>query len=121
MAKGFIAEGSNCYHHLRIDKIRNFNDFRYLKCIGGRFFRDLKNPSGFRVEDYSITVRVDGYLVDYVDFELSEGDNIFVIGHLTNGNERVGETYRRYPLLIADCIYKEDFLKYFPRANIGER
>lgn len=123
MAKGrpLILEGSNCYHSLKVQEVRTYEDKRYLQCRGGRFRRDLKNPSGWRVIDYDLTVRVEGFLTEYVDYEISSGDNIFVVGYPADSIYKTSDKVLRYPIVVAECIFKADYLKYFPMKNIGEQ
>lgn len=122
MVKGrpLILEGSNCYHSLKILEIRTYEDKRYLKTDGGRFRRDLKNPSGWRIVDYTLTVRVEGYLTEYVDYELSPGDNIFIVGYPVDSIYKGGDKVLRYPIVVAEAIFKADYLKYFPMKQLGE-
>ena len=123
MANGrpLILEGSNCYHSLKVLEVRTYEDKRYLKCRGGRFRRDLKNPSGWRVIDYDLTVRVEGYLTEYVDYEIAPDDNIFVVGYPSDTIYKTSEKVLRYPVVVAECIFKADYLKYFPMKQIGEQ
>lgn len=117
----YIPEGSHSYHHLEVVDIRTYDDKRFIKCKGATFHRDLKNPSGFRVIHYGLTVKVLGYLVDYVDFELDKGDKIFVVGYPEDDFFRREGYSIKFPILTAESIYKEDYLKYFPRQQIGEQ
>lgn len=122
MSKGkpLTLEGSNCYHSLKVLEIYTYNDTRYLKCEGGRFRRDLKNPSGYRITKYTIKVKVEGYLTEYVDYELTEGDNIFVVGYPADTVYKKEGIVLTYPHIVAECIFKADYLKYFPMKQVGE-
>lgn len=120
MGKGYVSEGSNIYLHLQVDNIRTYQDKRFIKCEGKIFHRDLKNTCGFRVINYGITVKVDGFLKEYVDFEINPGDNIFVVGYLEDDYYRREGFSVKFPILVAESIYKEDYLKYFPRRQFGE-
>lgn len=121
MSKGYVSEGSNAYLHLHVDKIFPWEDCIFLHCLGVTYRRDLKSASGYKLTDYGMKVKVTGYLVDYVNFELSPGDDIFVIGYFDNSVRMVEGIGVRYPILIAESIYKEDWLKYFPNKELGEK
>lgn len=121
MVRFYSGEGSTFYDYLTIKKIIPYSDRTYLHCSGKRFFKDLKNPSGYKTEYYYIRVKVEGYLREYVDFELNPDDLIFIVGHLgnskavNNGNLEIGA------LIVADAIMKPTYLNYYPNREIGER
>ena len=121
MAKQYVAEGSNCYHYLSVDKVYSYQDYRYIVGFGKRFFRDLTKPSGYRVDDYSLRVRAEGYLADYVDYEVSPGECIFVIGHLGTSVRKRNTGVEKGVILIAEAIMKPEYLKYFKNKELGER
>ena len=121
MSKGYVSEGSNCYQHLHIDKIYPMEHCTFLHCLGVTYRRDLKSACGYKLTDYRLKVKVLGYLVDFVNFELSEGDDIFVVGYFDNGLRLTDSIPIKYPVLVAECIYKEDWLKYFPNKELGEK
>lgn len=68
-----------------------------------------------------MTVRVEGYLIDYVDFEVSQGDCIFVVGHYANSIKENNGNKIVVPVLVADAIMKPDYLKYYKTNELGER
>lgn len=121
MVREYVAEGSNSYHYLTVEKIYKGDDIRFLHCVGKRFFRDLRNKSGYKVEPYLMRVKVLGMLVDYVDYEVSPNECIFVIGHFANSSREVNGTKVIAPILVADAIMKPDYLKYYKNKELGER
>ena len=115
MGSVFATEGSTVYLSLKVESIRNYDEVRFLKCSGATYRRDLKSPSGYRRTTFGIEVKVKDFLVEYVDFEISQGDNIFVVGYLDDDRYRRPGLTLIYPILVAEKIFKEDYLKYYPR------
>lgn len=119
MARDYVAEGSCCYHYIRVDKVYSSGEFRYIKGYTKRFFKDLTKRNGYRIDDCAVRVRVSGYLADYVDYEVIPNEVIFVVGHL--GASINPETRDVKMIIVADAIMKPDYLKYYKTGEIGER
>ena len=118
----YATQGSNVYLPLTIKSIGEYEGKKYLKCSGSTYHRDLKVPSGWKVYPFKLTVKVEGFMVDYVEYELSPEDKIFVVGHLEDTTYRKDGIILHHVLLSAESIYKADYLKYFPgNLMLGEK
>lgn len=118
----YATQGSNVYLPLTIKQINDYDGKKYIKCSGSTYHRDLKTPSGWKVYQFGITVKVEGFLTDYVDYELCPEDRIFVVGHLEDTTYAKNGIILRHVLLNAESIYKADYLKYFSgKLVVGEK
>lgn len=118
----FISEGINETHHIKVSSVRvtmNKDGEPYAIIVGKsqRLRRNPKNPSGYSPNTYTVKVLVKGYLVGYVEAEIDEGDNIFVTGYSTDMTRKIKDNIYKDRVCRAECIYKEDFLKYYPMRN----
>ena len=120
----YINQGSTEYHHLNIKWIDDYSneinrDYVRMRCIGKNIYRSTKGKSGYVISGYNVLVYVHGRLKDYVLNELTIGDDILVVGRSI---DRKPNTYTRQRCLLAECIYREDWLKYYPNAlNINPK
>lgn len=117
----YATEGSTVYLPLTIKTIGEYEGKKYILCKGTTFHRDLKSITGWRTFTYSIKVKAEGYLTEYVDYELNEGDKIFVVGHLEDTATRKDGMVLRHVLINAESIYRADYLKYYPMRELGEK
>lgn len=113
----YINQASNEYHHLRITEIRDRSKeivlpFVKLICYGKYLYHTNDTRCGYRVSTYSVQVFVKGRLMDYVLSELGVNDDIFVVGRSI---DRKPNKYNKQRGLLAECIYKEDWLKFYGR------
>lgn len=109
----YVGQSTNEYHHITVREVVDYSECSYpfvlIKGDSKIMCRDSKALKGYTVKPYSIQVRVRGMLMNYVLYEIDEGDNIFVIGHSEMW------TPKKFPMRIvkAECIYKEDWMKYY--------
>lgn len=113
-----VNQSQTEYHHLVIISIDDYSTdltkgYTDLYCLG-KNYSIANTPEGYIVNTYNTRVLVTGRLQDYVNSELAKGDSIFVIGHSV---ERRDKYKRKYRYIQADCIYKEDWLKYYPKRE----
>lgn len=114
----YVAQSSNEYHHLVIndiiDRSRELKkSFVRLHCTGKIMFRDSRSNSGYAIETYKVLVYIYGRLMDYVLNELQIKDSIFVVGRTVT---RMPNPYARVRCVQAECIYREDWMLYYPRG-----
>lgn len=113
----YVSAGANEYHHLTLQNIRDFKDkkepFLMLECKGKIMKRKAGSITGFITIPYEIKVRVRGQLISYVENELKINDNIFVIGRSDMFRGRSNSLRG----IVAECIYREDWMTYYPRGN----
>lgn len=117
----YISTGANEYHHITINDIIDYRHkdepFLIIKGKSKLLQRNTKSPSGFKIIPYSISIRVRGFLMDYVTNELKIEDNIFVVGRtdmMYSSNISKRE-------LVAECIYREDWMTYYRAGNINPK
>ena len=114
----YVDYGNNEYHHLTIQEIKDRTEKKipnlYLYCTGKTLMRDTSSATGFKIVPYRITVECRKGLIDYVYSELSVKESIFVIGHTVTVEIFKGRYQRN---LIAKCIYREDWMKFFSNNN----
>ena len=112
----FVATGCNVYIHIRSEKINEYynenlkEDVMVIK--GRNVTRQLTdNYSRQTINNVPVTIMVRGYLKEYVKNEIDEGDNLFIVGYI------IGRYDGRFTSMSirAEAIYKEDFVKYFPK------
>lgn len=111
----YINQTSNEYHHLKVSWIDDYsNDLQRnyirLRCIGKVMYRNYEAKNDYKVYQYQIYIYVNGRLMDYVKSEIQNGDNIFVIGRTVM---RKPNRYNVQRSLVAECIYKEDWLNFY--------
>lgn len=123
----YVGVGPNEYHHLKVRNVKyatssNGIELAFLDCMGKTLQRSTTTQKGWLVKTYFLTCVVRDFLVAYVQSEIEEGDDIFVIGHPEPAYSQVVKTGRNETRLVADCIYKEDFLKYYSssKAKVAE-
>lgn len=118
----FISEGANELHHIKVSSVRvseNKDGEPYAIIVGKTQIlrRNPKTASGYSPISYTLKVIVKGYLIGYVEAEIDEGDSICVIGYSTEMTRKIKDNIYRDRVCRAECIYKEDFLKYYPLRN----
>ena len=116
----YIGDGGNCYLHLRISKIKDIGLSTGESIISLECSTKNRQRGGNRTKDDNrvfsgvVDIWVDGYLREYVVNELEEGNNIFVIASPEARQTLYNGVPMRKVKFRAECIYREDFLKYFP-------
>ena len=115
----YIGDGGNCFIHMRVIRITHAtpSDGREVIFIEGstkQRLRNMESKDDTRIVNASIDVLVTGYLKTYVENEIDSGDNLFVIAAPTTYQTAYKGVPVKKTRFKAECIYKEDFLKYFP-------
>lgn len=115
----YIGDGSNCFIHMRVVRLTpvTFTDGNEVIMIEGttkQRLRNMESKDSARIVNASIDVLVTGYLKTYVENEIDSGDNLFVIAAPTTFQTAYKGVPVKKTRFKAECIYKEDFLKYFP-------
>lgn len=118
----YVSQGSNEYHHLTVKSIReqeskSGTECTILICDGKTFNRNTKSSTGHMITPYEIRVYVLGMLRNYVEAEIDIGNNIFVIGRSAVRTRKQGTSFWSQRVLEAECIYKEDWMRYYPNSN----
>lgn len=115
----YIGDGGNCFIHMRVARTRpvTFSDGNEVIFIEGSTKQKIRsgiNKDDMKTTSANIDVLVTGYLKTYVENEIDSGDNLFIIASPAT----IQTAYNGVPVkktrFKAECIYKEDFLKYFP-------
>lgn len=115
----YIGDGGNCFIHMRVVRLTpvTFTDGNEVIMIEGttkQRLRNMESKDDTRIVNASIDVLVTGYLKTYVENEIDSGDNLFVIAAPTTYQTAYKGVPVKRTRFKAECIYKEDFLKYFP-------
>lgn len=115
----YIGDGGNCFIHMRVVRLTpvTFTDGNEVIMIEGTTKQRLRNMASkddTRIVNASIDILVTGYLKTYVENEIDSGDNLFVIAAPTTYQTAYKGVPVKRTRFKAECIYKEDFLKYFP-------
>lgn len=115
----YIGDGSNCFIHMRVVRLTpvTFTDGNEVIIIEGttkQRLRNMESKDSTKMVTASIDILVTGYLKTYVENEIDSGDNLFVIAAPTSHQTAYKGVPVRRTRFKAECIYKEDFLKYFP-------
>ena len=118
----FVSNGANEIHHIKVSTVRISLDKdgqQYAVIVGkGQLLRRTPTTSsGFTPNTYTLKILVKGFLVGYVEAEIDEGDSICVVGYSTDMTRKIKDNVYKDRVCRAECIYKEDFLKYFPMRN----
>lgn len=111
----YINQTSNEYHHLQVKWIDDYSNdlsrsYVRLKCTGKSMYRTVESRTGYRIYTYDVWLYVTGHLMDYVKAEIGMRDNIFVVGRSVM---RKPNKYSTQRALVAECIYKEDWLNFY--------
>lgn len=115
----YIGDGSNCFIHMRVVRLTpvTFTDGNEVIMIEGttkQRLRNMESKDDTRIAKAAIDILVTGYLKTYVENEIDSGDNLFIIAApITYQTAYKGVPVKKTRFK-AECIYKEDFLKYFP-------
>lgn len=115
----YIGDGGNCFIHMRVVRLTpvTFTDGNEVIIIEGttkQRLRNMASKDSTKIVNASIDVLVTGYLKTYVENEIDSGDNLFVIAAPTTYQTAYKGVPVKRTRFKAECIYKEDFLKYFP-------
>lgn len=115
----YIGDGGNCFIHMRVVRLTpvTFTDGNEVIMIEGttkQRLRNMESKDDTRIVNASIDILVTGYLKTYVENEIDSGDNLFVIAAPTTYQTAYKGVPVKRTRFKAECIYKEDFLKYFP-------
>ena len=115
----YIGDGSNCFIHMRVVRLTpvTFADGNEVIMIEGttkQRLRNMASKDSTKIVNASIDILVTGYLKTYVENEIDSGDNLFVIAAPTTYQTAYKGVPVKRTRFKAECIYKEDFLKYFP-------
>ena len=119
----FTQFEANERHYLKIIEIQDNTHWDKpcvtLRCRGVIASRDRNKDSGIATDIYSCTVRAYPPLSGYILNELSEGDEIYLIGHSAMAS--VNGYPRR--VTVAEQIYKAEWTSYFTdiRTRDGTR
>lgn len=117
----YINQGANEYHHLQIKYITDrsmeiIKPWVKLECVGKYMHYTSETKSGYKIYSYQIFVYAIGRMMDYVLAELQPKDMIFVVGRSI---DRRPNKYNKTRGLLAECIYREDWMKFYGKGSGG--
>lgn len=87
-----------------------------IKGKGYIYIRDRNTQTGVAKKPYTVTLKVYGYLMNYVLNEINIGDHIMVIGHTEMAKSSAGFFNR---VTVPEQIYKCDWMHYFVQPLDG--
>lgn len=121
----FVSSGANEIHHIRVKEIYELNPFdgeERIKIVGTTRIKILnpKKARGYELSSYEVDIIAKGFLVNYITAEIDVGDSLCVVGYTTTRKVPRGNAWIPIREVVATCVYKEDFLKYFPRNTVEE-